>query len=134
MDATVTSHVSDNINIHKQKNFWNWSYRQDFSLSLKTVLLSLRLYNTECFSFSRLYFKPYVQNVQLSNFALFYPLVESSRVASLLVMLLWTPVYSFYFPFFPDLFQRYLKEMEVTDIGNKEEGKVWHRKPAPGKG
>ncbi|KAM7420309.1 hypothetical protein PAMA_014833 [Pampus argenteus] len=23
--------------------------------------------------------------------------------------------------------------MEVTDIGNKEEGKVWHRKPAPGK-
>uniref|UniRef100_A0A665T124 TBC1 domain family member 31 n=1 Tax=Echeneis naucrates TaxID=173247 RepID=A0A665T124_ECHNA len=24
--------------------------------------------------------------------------------------------------------------MEVTDIGNKEEGKVWHRKPTPGKG
>ncbi|XP_068426711.1 TBC1 domain family member 31 [Clinocottus analis] len=24
--------------------------------------------------------------------------------------------------------------MEVTDIGNKEEGKVWHRKAAPGKG
>uniref|UniRef100_UPI0037E9B930 TBC1 domain family member 31 n=1 Tax=Semicossyphus pulcher TaxID=241346 RepID=UPI0037E9B930 len=24
--------------------------------------------------------------------------------------------------------------MEVTDIGNKEEGKVWHRKPAAGKG
>ncbi|XP_071377085.1 TBC1 domain family member 31 [Centroberyx affinis] len=24
--------------------------------------------------------------------------------------------------------------MQVTDIGNKEEGKVWHRKPAPGKG
>uniref|UniRef100_A0A3Q2P7U2 TBC1 domain family member 31 n=1 Tax=Fundulus heteroclitus TaxID=8078 RepID=A0A3Q2P7U2_FUNHE len=23
--------------------------------------------------------------------------------------------------------------MEVTDIGNKEEGKVWHRKPTPGK-
>ncbi|KAM9353380.1 TBC1 domain family member 31 [Symphorus nematophorus] len=23
--------------------------------------------------------------------------------------------------------------MEVTDIGNKEEGKVWHRKPAPGR-
>ncbi|XP_039973734.1 TBC1 domain family member 31 isoform X2 [Xiphias gladius] len=23
--------------------------------------------------------------------------------------------------------------MEVTDIGNKEEGKVWHRKPSPGK-
>ncbi|XP_071327062.1 TBC1 domain family member 31 [Trachinotus anak] len=24
--------------------------------------------------------------------------------------------------------------MEVTDVGNKEEGKVWHRKPTPGKG
>ncbi|KAM9851444.1 TBC1 domain family member 31 [Aulostomus maculatus] len=24
--------------------------------------------------------------------------------------------------------------MEVTDVGNKEEGKLWHRKPAPGKG
>uniref|UniRef100_A0A7N6BCN3 TBC1 domain family member 31 n=1 Tax=Anabas testudineus TaxID=64144 RepID=A0A7N6BCN3_ANATE len=24
--------------------------------------------------------------------------------------------------------------MEVTDIGNKEEGKIWHRKPTPGKG
>uniref|UniRef100_A0A667YTW3 TBC1 domain family member 31 n=1 Tax=Myripristis murdjan TaxID=586833 RepID=A0A667YTW3_9TELE len=24
--------------------------------------------------------------------------------------------------------------MQVTDIGNKEEGKVWHRKPTPGKG
>ncbi|XP_068612150.1 TBC1 domain family member 31 [Brachionichthys hirsutus] len=24
--------------------------------------------------------------------------------------------------------------MEVTDIGNKDEGKLWHRKPAPGKG
>ncbi|XP_056300983.1 TBC1 domain family member 31 [Pseudoliparis swirei] len=24
--------------------------------------------------------------------------------------------------------------MDVTDIGNKEEGKIWHRKPAPGKG
>ncbi|KAM3873428.1 TBC1 domain family member 31 [Diretmus argenteus] len=24
--------------------------------------------------------------------------------------------------------------MQVTDIGNKEEGKLWHRKPAPGKG
>ncbi|XP_011603682.2 TBC1 domain family member 31 isoform X1 [Takifugu rubripes] len=24
--------------------------------------------------------------------------------------------------------------MEVTDIGNKDEGKVWHRKPGPGKG
>ncbi|XP_030606506.1 TBC1 domain family member 31 [Archocentrus centrarchus] len=23
--------------------------------------------------------------------------------------------------------------MEVTDIGNKEEGKIWHRKPAPGR-
>ncbi|MEQ2187113.1 hypothetical protein GOODEAATRI_001227 [Goodea atripinnis] len=23
--------------------------------------------------------------------------------------------------------------MEVTDIGNKEEGKVWHRKPTPGR-
>lgn len=25
-------------------------------------------------------------------------------------------------------------KMEVTDIGNKEEGKIWYRKPSPGKG
>lgn len=24
--------------------------------------------------------------------------------------------------------------MQVTDVGNKEEGKIWHRKPAPNKG
>ncbi|KAM4633879.1 TBC1 domain family member 31 [Polymixia lowei] len=33
-----------------------------------------------------------------------------------------------------DLFPQVSFKMQVTDIGNKEEGKVWHRKPAPGKG